>query len=156
MDIVMPMTVSEIADRVVKQGPSREMFIERVHYWTRERLISPIGKRNPGTGKHRRYASSVVQDTVILNAMADVGIPIAKQHEIMKVVRRDLEQRMQPWAKERPDLHLVIEKFTGLPQYKINFHDGPYTTHPDAEITIVFNLTRLFSVLQNETGRTNG
>ena len=159
----MRITVSEIADRVVKQGPSRETFIERVHYWTRERLISPVGKRNPGTGKHRLYDSSVVLDTVILNAMADVGIPIAAQRTIIGIVR---QERHLGWrVKEAKNFYLVVEGGSAPHAYfwpPLGFMPPPdnpnpsFTVNEHADSSIVFNLTRLFSVLQNETGETNG
>ena len=157
MVTAMPMTVSEIADQVVQQGPSRETFIERVHYWTRERLISPVGKRNPGTGRHRVYPGSVIQDAVVLNAMADAGIPIAAQRLIMGTVRaeRHLGWRVKEEAKSGINFFLVIETygnhstpyFKEAPEFKIN---------DLADRTIVFNLTRLFAAVQDETGGTNG
>lgn len=143
----MPVTVSEIAERTGHGSDNR--FIERLHYWTRERLLMPLGKRHPGTGKRRLYADSAVHNVAILNAMMEAQVPVAKQREVMKVVREDLERRMRSGAKERPDLLLVIEKYpAGQPQPQPYFHDGPYTTDPLAERTTTFNLTKLFAVLQ--------
>jgi DNA-binding transcriptional MerR regulator len=159
----MTMTVAEMAERAARRGTSKEAFVQRVRHWTRERLLFPLGETNPGVGKHRLYDDAAVQQALILDEMTDTGIPIAKQREIMKVVRMDLEQRMGglgPRAKKRLDLLLVIERFPEGEKFPegpvVNFHNGPYRTHPDAVRTITFNLTKLFAVLQNETGGARG
>jgi DNA-binding transcriptional MerR regulator len=151
----MSVTVSEIAEltRHGASSASNKSFIERLHYWTRERLLLPLGKRNPGTGRRRLYPDTAVQQAVILNAMMERGVLIEDQRRAMKVVQE--WQQQTPDLKEKHDLHLVIETYQGRSK-KPYFHDGPFTTHPDVEHTHIFNLTKLFAVLQDESGGASG
>jgi hypothetical protein len=154
----MPITVREIAERTGHGASNR--FIERLHYWTRERLLVPMGKRNPGTGKRRVYADSAVHDAVILNAMMEAAVPVAAQRLMMGVVRqeRDLGRRVKE-AESGIYFFLGIATFQGGHSTPY-FHEGPdFVVEGGAERTTVFNLSRLFaSVLppQSETGATSG
>jgi DNA-binding transcriptional MerR regulator len=145
----MPLTVSEIAERTGHGGDNR--FIERLHYWTRERLLLPTGKRNPGTGRRRRYPDTAWQDAVILNAMMEGGVSVEDQHRAMKIVREHIERgtRKDLWPQGTPNLFLAIEKLPGLPG-RPYFHEGQYTMDGRFERVNVFNLTTIFSVLRNE------
>ena len=142
----MPITVSEIAERT-GHGASDQRFIERLHYWTRERLLLPLGKRYPGTGKRRVYSESAVEHARFLNAMTEARVPIEDQRRVMKAIQ-EREQRTPdfwPRLKEQPDLFLAIETYQG--RSKPYFHEGSYTFDPQFERAIVFNLTKL--VFQN-------
>jgi MerR HTH family regulatory protein len=138
-------------------APRREAFIQRLRHWTRERLLFPLGETNPGTGKHRLYDDAAVQQARLLDTMTDAGIPIAKQREVMKVVRDDLEQRQAQRAQikgKKPDLLLMIE--IGPRGPAPYFHDGPTVLiHPDLKRVTILNLTKIFSV-PNQTGEANG
>jgi DNA-binding transcriptional MerR regulator len=154
----MPMTVSEIAERTGHGASkaSNKSFIERLHYWTRERLLLPIGKRYPGTGRRRLYPDTALQEAVILNAMMERGVPVEGQRHVMKVMREWRQQNPDLWPRlkeKQPDLLLVIETYQG--RSRPYFHEGPYTTHPDIESVHVFNLTKLFSVLRDKTSGTS-
>jgi DNA-binding transcriptional MerR regulator len=140
---IMPLTVSEIAEQTGHGASkaSNKSFIERLHYWTRERLLLPIGKRNPGTGRRRLYPDTALHEALILNDMMEMGVPVEDQRRVMKVVH-EWQRRMQP------DLWLVIETYRG--RSKPYFHEGPYTTHPDVRSAHVFNLTEIFSDLQDK------
>jgi DNA-binding transcriptional MerR regulator len=135
----MPITVSEIAERT-RHGASNNRFIERLHYWTRERLLLPIGKRSPGTGKRRLYAESAVKEALILDEMMKAGVSVEDQRKVMKVV----QQTPGLWP-ETSDSLLVIETYSG--RSKPYFTGGGYTIHPDVERTLVINLARLFDRL---------
>jgi hypothetical protein len=153
----MSITVREIAEQT-GHGASNNRFIERLHYWTRERLLLPIGKRNPGAGRRRVYADTAGQDALILNMMMEASVLVVEQHHVMRVVQEERQKKKRDlgrWAKEaEPDLLLVIETYLG--RSKPYFHEGPYTTHNLIERVIVFNITRLFAVLPNKTGEANG
>jgi DNA-binding transcriptional MerR regulator len=151
----MPMTVSEIAERTGHGASkaSNKSFIERLHYWTRERLLLPIGKRHPGTGRRRLYPDTALQEAPILNAMMERGVPVEDQRRVMKVMREWQQQNPDLWPRlkeQQPDLLLVIEMYRG--RAKPYFHEGPYTTHPDIESVQVFDLTEIFS----KAGGANG
>jgi len=110
-----------------------------------------VGKRNPGKGQRRVYPDTAVQDALILNTMMEAGVLVEDRQTVMKKVQEKRQQKEDLWPRmkeKKPNLlSLAIETYSwGTKRY---FHEGPYTTHPDAERTIVFNLTRFFSVLQN-------
>jgi DNA-binding transcriptional MerR regulator len=149
----MPITVSEIAERT-GHGASNNRFIERLHYWTRERLLLPIGKRSPGTGKRRVYAESAVHEALILDEMMKASVSVEDQRKVMKVVQQRQQQTPGLWP-QTSDLLLVIETYLG--RSKPYFTGGKYTIHPDVDRTLVINLTRVFAGIaaplpQSETG----
>jgi DNA-binding transcriptional MerR regulator len=136
----MPITVSEIAEQVGRGDDNR--FIERLHYWTRERLLLPLGKRHPGTGKRRVYAESAVQHARFLNAMTEARVSIEDQQRAMKVIREREQQTPDLWPlKEEHDVWLVIETYQG--KSTPYFVEGSYTIPPNIESVHGFNLTKL-------------
>jgi DNA-binding transcriptional MerR regulator len=143
----MPLTVSEIAERIAKPGASKAALIERIRHWTRERLISPIGKRSPGTGRHRVYDESVLEDAVVLNAMADMGLQVGLQRTVLKLVRHE-KTAWREKAKRGVSLFLEIDTLPDGQRFP-HLHEGAWVS-PDAEHAIVFNLTRLFAGLSLE------
>jgi DNA-binding transcriptional MerR regulator len=145
----MPLTVSHIADRVAKPGTNKAALVERIRHWTRERLISPVGKRNPGTGRHRVYDESVLEDVLILNAMADLGLQV----ELQRIVVRLGQHARTDWGKRKTEqgtpLYLYIDIFPHrAPLPRLAYRED---VNPEAEMAIVFNLTELFSRLEPET-----
>jgi DNA-binding transcriptional MerR regulator len=138
------MTVSEMAERLDKRGAAKAAFIERVHHWTRERLLKPAGKRNPGTGRHRVYAESVLEDVKILNKMADMGFPIGEQRKNLT----DARDKKAEWrAKAKPGVSLFLE-IAVLPDGRRfrHLHEGTaFTPNGAAEAAVIFNLSRLFA-----------
>jgi DNA-binding transcriptional MerR regulator len=150
----MPITVREIAERTGHAGS--KPFIERLHYWTREGLLKPVGERSPGKGKRVTYPDTAVQHALILGAMMERGVSVEDQRRAMKIVREDLALRMRPdlWP-QKTGLLLIIEKFSET-QTKVRFHDeGPYMFDKRFEYVAIFNLNKMFAILQNETGGTN-
>jgi hypothetical protein len=106
----MPKTVREIAQQV-KPGASeteRDALVERIAHWTRERLLAPLGRQNPGTGRHRRYSDAAVIDVMILDAMANLSVPIETMRFTLFQVRESL--RTGEW-REKP--FLEIDQFPG-------------------------------------------
>src|SRR5215831_9643381 len=70
---------------------------------------------NPGTGRHRRYDDSALEDALILNALADFGIPISIQREALILARnekailpRDVKARWRLTASQGMNLFLEI------------------------------------------------
>jgi hypothetical protein len=67
---VTTLTVSEIAKRIQEPGEALAVVVERLRNWTKEGLIRPTGKRNPGTGRRRRYPQRAVIDAAILSKLS--------------------------------------------------------------------------------------
>jgi hypothetical protein len=71
--------------------------IDRVRNWTKEGLLRPIGAKNPGTGRHRRYSESTLIDALVLHVLADViGMPAVRARTFSKLfddVREDIRKR---------------------------------------------------------------
>jgi DNA-binding transcriptional MerR regulator len=149
---VMPMTVSEIAEQTGHGASkaSNKSFIERLHYWTRERLLLPIGKRHPGTGRRRVYPDTALQEALILNAMMEAGVSVEDQRKVMKILREQQQRTPGLW----PDPLLVIETYQG--KSKPYFTGVGYEIDPRIERVVVFSLAEIFSVLQDKTGGANG
>jgi DNA-binding transcriptional MerR regulator len=146
----MAMTVSQMAHRAAKRGVKRAAFIERVRYWTREGLLEPVGERNPGTGRHRRYDESALEDALILNALADFGIPIAVQRRALTLTR-DVKTDWRSAIAQGRSLFLEIGM---LP----NGHLAPYCHEGAifmmaevADGAVILNLTKIFSAAKEAT-----
>lgn len=141
----MRITVAQMADRAGKRGDAKELFIQRVRHWTRERLLRPLGETNPGTGKHRLYSDAAFHEALILEAMTDRGIPIATQRLIIGVVRqeRHLGRRVEEAKKSGSKFFLMIDTWPN--------HSAPYFSDDPkindlADSTLGINLIRLFAV----------
>jgi DNA-binding transcriptional MerR regulator len=142
----MPLTVSEIADRLAKPG-AKAALIERIRHWTRERLLTPVGKRNPGTGRHRIYDESVLEDVIILNAMADMGLTVGLQRTALMLARH-AKAEWRDKAKRGVNLFLEIDTVSEGQRFP-HLHEGAWV-NPNADHAIVFNLTRLFAGLKTD------
>jgi DNA-binding transcriptional MerR regulator len=92
----MSLTVSQIASRLAPFTVDQSVRLsaenrkkieaalrERIRHWTREGLISPIGEKNPGTGRHRQFEEDVLVNVAILTALAGVGMQVGDQREVL-------------------------------------------------------------------------
>jgi hypothetical protein len=152
-----------MADRAGKRGDAREIFIQRVRHWTRERLLRPVGETNPGTGKHRVYKEIATKEALILEAMTIRGMPIATQRFIIGVIRQELGQRAR--EKSDADFWLVIDTwgdhshpYFWPPLLSPSQKDDDPKINKLADSTLAFNLTRLFAqiVPEQSTGGESG
>jgi hypothetical protein len=107
----MPITVREIAQLTGHAGS--KPFIERLHYWTREGLLKPVGERSPGRGKRVTYPDTAARDAAILNTMMDGGVPVEGQKLAMGMVRQDRHLRQLHPSKMPKPFFLVIVTFEG-------------------------------------------
>ncbi len=64
------LTAGEIATRIQEPGEDLRTIGERLRSWTKEGILKPSGKRNPGTGRHLQYPERVVIDAAILSKLA--------------------------------------------------------------------------------------
>lgn len=133
-----------IAKRIAKQPADVEMIVGRLRHWTAEGLIAPSGDKNPGTGRSRVYDETVLEDAVLLNAMAEMGLQIAVMHIALAVA----QQRRTAWGKAKAKrgkisfLQIDFPVGGGNPWPRLhsgNFRGGGF------EKSIVFNLTQLLN-----------
>jgi hypothetical protein len=152
----MPITTSELAERTGHDAADKK-FLERLQYWTRERLLLPIGKRHPGTGRRRHFHESAVGHARLLNAMMN-RVPLEVQHMAMGNVRQ--EQLLGQKVKSGADFWLVIETLAG--HSHLYFTDDLKKELSSGRIVDdihAFNLTRLFVetiISEPNTGEKNG
>jgi DNA-binding transcriptional MerR regulator len=156
---VMPKVTPLFTARDIAKGTGHDasdnQFIERVHYWTREGLLVPVGEVNPGTGRRRFYPKTAFQEALILDAMMDRGVLVEDQRRVMRALRDRRRQTPNLWPQMKKErLFLAIETHQG--KSKPYFHEGSYTMDPQFSDAIVFNLTDLFSNLQDQTGGAHG
>lgn len=60
-------THTQIADFICGKDETTQQAGERIKNWTKEGLISAVGKKNPGRGRHRRYKFSALGYAFILD-----------------------------------------------------------------------------------------
>lgn len=67
------LTVSEIAGRIWRPTDSltEAQVVERIRGWTKEGLLVPVGDKNPGPGRHRRYPYTAVGEAILLNVLTE-------------------------------------------------------------------------------------
>ncbi len=159
----MPLTVSQIAERMGASGADRTALIERLRHWTREGLLAPIGDRNPGTGRHRTYDESILDEVAILNALADQGIDVAAQREFIGVLNltKGVKSSWRRKAEQGIDLYLEISKFpkeARVPARRgVFLREGKEDLiHPAAELSLVFNLTKLLERVDRKRDHGHG
>jgi DNA-binding transcriptional MerR regulator len=84
----MTLTVGEVARRI--QGPDEDfaVVVDRLRNWTKEGLLKPIGDKNPGTGRARRYSEGSVIDALVLSTLTEAlnipAVEVAKMRDAEK------------------------------------------------------------------------
>jgi len=163
----MPLTVSEIAQRLIDAPEHQAVLVERIRHWTREGLIKPIGEKNPGTGRHRKYEHTVLVDVAVLNALAGLGIQVGMQLRLVQLVRGLIEEGIiERWLNENGgvvyleisnpgvdsgairNLHARVERRKGELLHFLKFEPS------FGDATILINLSRIVQKIgiQNTTG----
>ena len=67
-------TVSDIAQKIKRHDEELVQAITRVRNWTKEGLLKPSGKANPGTGRARGYSKRALINAVLMQALVNTGI----------------------------------------------------------------------------------
>ena len=67
-------TVQELAERIRRDDEKLAVVVRRVRDWTRQGLLAPSGRKNPGTGHHRRYDEAAMMNALALSALTRFGI----------------------------------------------------------------------------------
>ena len=136
-----PITVGQIAEHMRSIAPDVIASTERLRYWTKEGLLSPIKpKLRPGTGRRRQYHVSTIFDAAALTIIAASGLQIARGCLLDALSQARLA--LQNWSGGA--LFLEISYATNaIP--KINVHKGEVPSNPAARISIILNLVQILS-----------
>jgi hypothetical protein len=90
-------SVSEIAEKIGRPGEDMRVVGDRIRNWTREGLLTPIGEKNPGTGRSRQYPETALLDALVLTTLTEsVGLQVVKVHgfaDVFKHVRLFLKSQ---------------------------------------------------------------
>jgi DNA-binding transcriptional MerR regulator len=143
----MPLTVSEIAERIAKPGADKAAIIGRLRHWTAEGLLQPAGEKSPGTGRRRRYDEAALADAIVLNELAGLGFQVGLLRTILILVQ-DAKANWRKKAKQGVNLYLEIDMLPGGIRFP-HYHEGNWFK-ADAELSLIFNLTQLFGRLENK------
>jgi DNA-binding transcriptional MerR regulator len=149
------LTVGQIAEQLSPVAPDQAASRERIRHWTREGLLSPIASHHSGTGKRRQYdASSVVYDAAILNAVASAGLHVITQQYLLDALSMARDARHK-WdrARSRGKLFLEISHKVAGGEPVIAIHEDAVECDPDAGLSIVINLARIFDDLRKGASR---
>jgi hypothetical protein len=140
------LTVGEIAEQLSASPEETPAVRERLRHWTREGLMSPIAGHHAGTGKHRHYDPGVAYDGAILNALARAGLHIVSRPYLATVLSVARHAR-QEWelAKSPPRFSSKFPTGRGAATPQFAVRKRKVECDPDAELSIVINLDRIFS-----------
>ena len=106
------LTVSEIAERIRRPHEDVRIAGDRIRNWTREGLLVPVGEKNPGTGKVRRYPESALIDAALLQVITDcTGIAAVAAGMLLKEARAIFA--LMKKTGELQSAALVISKSVG-------------------------------------------
>jgi hypothetical protein len=148
-------TVGEIAALLVigpdPGGAKAASITARIRHWTRERLLVPVGVRNPGTGRHRHYDEWSVVDAALLNALADDGQVIVGV-TIYFAARALARKAYVDWSNDGRDgpphfLELVSARAEQGMARTVHRHKGYPIKHDPSGVSLIVNLSQIFSRL---------
>jgi hypothetical protein len=111
-ETMQTLTVSEIAERIRRPHEDMRIAGDRIRNWTREGLLEPVGEKNPGTGKVRRYPDSALIDAALLQVITDcTGVAAVAAGGILNEARA-IFARMKR-SDDLKSAALVISKSVG-------------------------------------------
>jgi DNA-binding transcriptional MerR regulator len=139
------LTVGQIAERLCKLNPDKAATKERVRHWTREDLLAPVAKHHEGTGRHRGYAEDSVYDAAVLSVIANAGLHITAHRYLLRGLPL-VRQALQKWEAAKSGGRLFLEiSHTKAGSPTITIHEGTVTPNPTARLSMLLNLTQIFS-----------
>jgi hypothetical protein len=125
--------------------------MERIRHWTSEGLLTPIGEKNPGTGRRRLYDREGMYMALILNELANWGLGVRQTnqsyfHEAFELAKRaakTIDQRA--WAGI--EVILIINRDSTLETPKASLFEGPIPLQikADSDSSMAINLTKLLT-----------
>jgi hypothetical protein len=151
------LTVGQIAEQLGTATTDVVATRERLRHWTREGLLSPVARHHSGTGTRRGYDPSSVYDAAILNAVARAGLHIVSRPYLLDALSMARQARQQrELAKDKGALFLEISHKAAGGGTVIAIHEGTVKCDPDAELSIVINLARIFEDVRMRARRNQG
>ena len=143
------LTVRDLANRIHRRDEDPASVIERIRHWTREGFLIPTGEKNPGTGRHRTYAETAIEDALILNALADLGATRKFIIPRGTVMRLALKEHYDAARNGSDKVYLILPRFeTSRPKPPYCLRGNDQLKYLDTESTVVLNLTKLFKRLK--------
>jgi hypothetical protein len=153
------LTAGDIADRIRERDDEDLRAIgERLRHWTKEGLLKPIGKQNPGTGNRLRYPERALVDAAILSRLTRrfgfwaKKVPFTR--ELLDTVAAELPN-MRLHVANQKIAYLFLGTCGGTFLGQVQVVDDPngpvrrlrerLTVPPDFDDVILINLNRLFA-----------
>jgi hypothetical protein len=84
-------SVGEIAENVKRPGEALQTAIDRVKNWAKEGLIKPVGAKNPGSGRARKYPKSALLDALLIQTFVNSGLAATDAAWVVKQLIRGLQ-----------------------------------------------------------------
>jgi hypothetical protein len=98
-------TVSDIAEKIKRPDEDLGQATTRVRNWTKEGLLKPSGKANPGSGRARKYSKATLRDAVLMQALVNAGISATWSSWLVRKIR-ELLPLMDDQIQKEPVLLL--------------------------------------------------
>jgi hypothetical protein len=150
-------TVRELAERVRRPDEDITAVVDRLRNWTKEGLLTHLGPKNPGTGRHRRYSQEGLIEAAVLSALAEVGLPAVRSAMLGPPARTALKLAKHAFRdiddKYRSEIHvyLIVARTNNkssrggdvLPMLQEVRGPSLVEIPPAAESAIVINLTNI-------------
>jgi hypothetical protein len=125
--------------------------MERIRHWTGEGLLTPIGEKNPGTGRKRFYDREGMYTALILNELANWGLGIRQTNqsyfreafELAKRAAKTIDDKA--WADI--EVILIINRDSALENPKASLFEGPVPLQikVESDSSMVINLSKLLT-----------
>jgi MerR HTH family regulatory protein len=120
----------------------KQLLFDRVRHWTREGLLTPVGDKNPGTGRSRFYDESAVSKARVLNSLTEFGMTVRILHRICGFLDSNADKWLGSTGSD--PAYLVIQKRRRVDDWDMQIAKGnvPELMFGKAvEFTIVVDLT---------------
>ena len=123
---------------------AKQLLFDRVRHWTREGLLTPVGDKNPGTGRSRFYDETAVIKARVLNSLTECGMTVRNLHVVSNFLDSTVDKWWSATGSSDP-LFLAIQKRRRVEDWDMQIATGnvPELIFGKAvEFTIVVDLTR--------------
>jgi len=149
----LTLTVSEIAERIRRPHEDLRIAGDRIRNWTREGLLEPVGEKNPGTGKVRRYPESALLDAALLQVITDcTGVAAVAAGDLLNDARAIFARIKK--AGHLASAALVISKSVGQTKWTMNHVRaeklGQYLAQDDHDTHTVIQVNRLLKHIRSQ------
>jgi hypothetical protein len=140
-------TVSEIAEQIRGRDEDLTVVIDRLRNWTKEGLLRPLGEKNPGTGRKRRYPETAIIDAMLLTVLTDqIGMAAVKTTRFKKLFQAAHGFWSRPPRIQQFAVVSLSPAETAVGTFRLDGLAAFFESNPDA-VHIVINLNHLFERL---------